>query len=110
MISFFDRIKFTRKVALIEEQHLRRQPILDVILSALLKVSFLGPERDKPRLNNEDTAKLAVRLPESVVVRVVELYQNDFDMSQAALLNLRNSGIGNGVVDAMLSRNHETIV
>jgi len=109
MVFLFERIKFIRQDALIEDEHLYRQPILDVMLAALLEPSFLGPEHGRPRLHNDDIVKLACgRLPESVLVRVVELYRADFDMSQTALLNLRQSCIGNRVIDAMLSKELET--
>ena len=42
MVSSLDQIKFTHEAALLEEEHLYKQPILDIILAALLGPSFLG--------------------------------------------------------------------
>ena len=105
MVSSHDQIKFTREAALLEEEHLHKQPILDVILAALLAPSFLGPEQNRPRLHNEDIVKLAGGcLPESLVVRAIELYGSDFDLSSIALLSLRKNGVGNMLIEAMLSK------
>jgi len=95
LVSSVDQIKFTREAALLEEEHFHKQPILDVILAALLGPSFLGPQQNRPRLHNEDIVKLYIAggyLPESLVVRAIELYGSDFDLSSIALLNLRENG------------------
>jgi|SRR5271169_3468153 len=111
MKSSFDQIEFSRDAELIEEEHIYKQPILNVILSALLQSSFLGSERNRPRLHNEDIVKLAAhRLPERVVIRVIELYESDFDTSGTALSNLQECGIGNTVIEAMLSKTFNAIV
>jgi hypothetical protein len=105
MVSSLDQIKFTHEAALLEEEHLYKQPILDVILAALLGPSFLGREPSTPRLKNEDTATLAGGyLPDSLVVRAIELYGSDLDTSSTALLNLRENGVGNTLIEAMLSK------
>lgn len=104
MKSSFDHIKFTRKVELIEEAHLYRQPILDLILAALLRPSFLHSEQSRARLNNHDVVKLAARLSEDIVVRVIRAYKSDFNVSYRGLLNLRKDGVGDKIIEAMLSK------
>lgn len=105
MKSKLNQIKFTREAELIEEAHIYKQPILNLILAALLQPSFLGSELNKPRLNNEDVVKLArSRLSESVVIRVIGAYESDFDTSCNGLLSLRKNGVGDRVLEAMLSK------
>src|SRR5215831_13582603 len=105
MVSSLDQLKFTHEAALLEEEHLYKQPILDIILAALLGPSFLGGAQNTPRLSNEDIAKLGGGyLPESLVVRAIELYGSDLDTSSTALLNLRENGVGNTSIEAMLSK------
>jgi len=65
----------------------------------------LEGHRIPPRLNNEDIAKLAgCYLPESLVVRAIELYGSDLDISSTALLNPHENGVGNTLIEAMLSK------
>ena len=105
MKSDFDQIKFTREAELIEEIHIYKQPILNLILAALLQPSFLGSELNKPRLNNEDVMKLArSRLPESMIIRVIEIYEGDFDNSSSGLSSLREGAVGDKVIEVMLSK------
>ena len=54
-----EQIKFDREVELIEDLHIYRQPILDLVLAAALRPSFLRPEHNRQRLQNDDVAKLA---------------------------------------------------
>jgi len=109
MKSSLEQIKFDREVELIEDLHIYRQPILDLILAAVLRPSFLRSEQNRQRLQNDDVAKLAAgRIPESVTIRVIELYESDFDTSQSALLTLCESGIGIDVIEAMLSKKVKT--
>jgi len=71
MKSSLEQIKFDREVELIEDLHIYRQPILDLILAAALRPSFLRSEQTRQRLQNDDVAKLtAGRIPESVIIRV----------------------------------------
>ena len=105
MKSSLEHIKFTQGAELIEEEHIYKEPIMDLILSALLEPSFLGSEQKRPSLRNEDVVKLAEgRLSESIIVHIIEQYDSDFDTSRTALLNLHRCGIGLRVVEAMLSR------
>jgi len=106
----FEQLKFTQEVELIEDIHIYRQPILDLILAAALRPSFLGSQRDEQRLQNNDVTKLtAVRIPENVIVRVIELYESDFDTSQSARLRLWESGVGINIIEAMFAKQSKTI-
>jgi hypothetical protein len=99
----FNRIEFTREAELIEEADLRKQPILDLILAALIQPSFLNSGEDVPHLHNHDLVKLANgRIPESVVLRMIELYETEFDISRSGLVSLRAKGVSDQVIEAML--------
>ena len=103
----FDQINFIRNAELIEDTHLYRRPILNLILTALLESSFLESdlesEQYSPLVNNQDIVKLVrSRLSESLVIHVIQVYESDFDTSSGGLLNLRKSGIGDSVIAAML--------
>ena len=105
MKSSFDQINFTRNAELIENTHIYSRPILNLILAALLEASFLSSEHDAPLLNNGHVVKLARgRIPEDVIVRVIDLYESDFDTSRTGLATLRSKGISDCVVRAMLSK------
>jgi hypothetical protein len=108
MKTRLNQIDLTRDYELIEEAHVYKQPILNLILAALLQSSFLGSEQNQPRLNNDDVVTLESScLPESVIVRVIEVYKGDFDTSRAGLLSLRKRGVGDRVIETMVSRNSE---
>lgn len=106
MKSKLNRIEVATDCELIEEAHIYKQPILNLILAALLQSSFLGSGQNKPPLDNDDVMKLAAsRLSESVIVRVIEVCESDFDTTPTGLLSLRKNGIGDKVIEAMLSKN-----
>jgi hypothetical protein len=101
----FNKIIFTRDPELIEEAHIYKYPILDLILAALLQPSFFGSEQNRPRLHNEDVAKLARScLSETVVIRIIEVCESDFDISPGGLASLRNSRVGENIIEVMLSK------
>jgi|SRR5271157_1310570 len=109
MKSKLNRIEVATDCELIEEAHIYKLPILNLILAALLQSSFLGSEQNKPLLNNDDVMKLAdSRLSESVIVRVIDVYESDFDTSRNGLLRLRKNGIGDSVIQKMLSKKFES--
>ena len=110
MKSRFNQITFTRDPELIEEAHIYKYPILDLILAALLQPSFLGSEQNRPRLHNEDVVKLARRLAEIVVIRIIEVCESDFDTTRNALLSLRESGVGDRLLEAMRSKTSSSAV
>jgi hypothetical protein len=100
-----NQIEVSRDYELIEEAHIYKRPILNLILAALLQSPFLGSEQNNPRLNNDDAVTLASScLPESVIVRVIEVYEDDFDTSHAALSSLRKRCVGEKIIGTMLSK------
>ncbi len=106
MKASLNHVKVTTDCELLEEAHIYKQPILNLILAALLRPSFLGSEQNKPRINNDDVLKLAAsRLSESVIVRVIEVCETDFDTTRTGLLRLRRKGIGDRVIEMMRLKN-----
>jgi hypothetical protein len=89
---------------LLEDEHIYKQPILDLILAALLRPSFLRSEHNNPTLTNEDVITLVHSVSESVVVRVIHAYHGSFDTSTAELAHLRNRGVGDEAIEAMRSK------
>ena len=107
----FDHIQLAREAEPVEGRHIYSQPILDVILAALLNPSFLSSARNQPLLNNEDVATLANScLPEEAVVRAVKFYEADFDTSTHALFYLKQKGVGERVIEAMLLKTRSSAV
>ena len=105
MESDFDQFHFTSTVELIEESHIYKLPVVSLILAALLDNSFLSSEHSKARLTNNHVVKLAgSSLPDSVVVRVIGVYDSDFDTSDRGLLALKRNGVSDEVIAAMLSK------
>jgi hypothetical protein len=105
MKSVLARINFTSAAELIEESQFFRLPIVSLILAAIIDKSFLNSERNRPRLTNNHVVKLAGSpLPESVVVRVIRVYDSEFDTSICALLTLKRKGVSDQVIAAMLSK------
>lgn len=104
MKSRFNQITFTRDPELVEVAHIYKYPILDLILAALLQASFPGSEQNRPRLHNEDVVKLGRRLSETVVIRIIEVCESGFDTSPGGLASLRNSWVGENVIEAMRSK------
>ena len=105
MKSFFDTNTFVRHSDLIEDAHIYQQSILDLILAAVLNPSFLSSKLNKPRLNNKDLVRLARhRLSDDLLIRVIEVYDNDFELSNNSLLKFRKSGLGEKVIEALLCK------
>jgi len=101
----FEQISFTTTAELIEESHIYNLPVVSLILAALLDNSFLRWEHSKARLTNHHVVKLAGSpLSESVVVRVIGVYDSEFDTSHRSLLTLKRNGVSDKVIAAMLSK------
>ena len=104
MKSLFDTNTFARHSDLIEDAHIYQQSILDLILAAVLNPSFLS-SKNKPRLNNKDLVRLARhRLSDDLLIRVIAVYDNDFELSSNSLLKFRKSGLGEKVIEALLCK------
>jgi hypothetical protein len=104
MKSLFDTFTFAIHSDLIEDAHIYQQSILDLILAAVLNPSFLS-SKNKPRLNNKDLVRLARhRLSDDLLIRVIAVYDNDFELSSNSLLKFRKSGLGEKVIEALLCK------
>src|SRR5271166_509557 len=105
MKASLNRVRVTTDCELIEDAHIYKQPIVKLILAALLHPAPLTSEQNKPLINNDDVLKLACRLSESVIVRIIEACETDFDTTRSGLLRLRRAGIGDRVIEMMLLKN-----
>ena len=106
MKSGFDQIHFTSTAELIEESyHIYKLPVVSLIVAALLDNSFLSSEQHRVRLTNAHVVKLANScLSDSVIVRVIGVYDTEFDTSNQGLLALKRNGVSDKVIAAMLSK------
>lgn len=88
-----------------DENLLESQPILSLILASVLGTSVGYSPDTKPQLTSQDVMKLvASGLPDSVVLTAVETNDKAFDVSPANLLKLKQAGVSEKVVAAMLER------
>ncbi len=105
MKSGFDQIHFTSTAELIEESHIYKLPVVSLIVAALLDNSFLSSEQHRVRLTNAHVVRLANScLSDSVIVRVIGVYETEFDTSDRGLLALKRKGVSDQVIAAMLSK------
>jgi hypothetical protein len=103
-----NQVGVSRDYELVEEAHIYKQPILNLILAVLVQSGFLDSEQNTPRLNDDDVVTLASScLPESIIVHVIEAYEDDFDTSHTALSSLRKRCVGEEVIGTMLSKDSE---
>jgi hypothetical protein len=105
MKSDFGQIHFTSTAELIEESHIYKLPVVSLIVAALLDNSFLSSEQRRVRLTNAHVVRLANScLSDSVVVRVIGVYDTEFDTSDRGLQALKRKGVSDQVIAAMLSK------
>ncbi len=105
MKSDFGQIHFTSTAELIEESHIYKLPVVSLIVAALLDNSFLSSEQRRVRLTNAHVVRLANScLSDSVIVRVIGVYDTEFDTSDRGLLALKRKGVSDQVIAAMLSK------
>lgn len=94
---------FAPHLGLIDDEDLYKQPILDLILAALVKPNFRVSEQYRPRLNNHDIVKLiASRVSVQVIVRIIEVCESEFEMSSRSLSLLRKCGVSERIIEAVL--------
>src|SRR5215472_15909143 len=98
-----DKVALTRVAELIGDEDLYQDWALNLILAALVDTSFLGERGNKPPLTNDDVMKLVVSgISEDVIVRIIEMYEGDYEISCNALFRLRNSGVGDKTLEAIV--------
>lgn len=79
------------------------QPTLLLALSLVLVVPCLAQApADKPLTNTDVGKMLRAGLSENIVIRVIQVSNTHLDTGAAALIELKNQGASEGVLDAVL--------
>src|SRR5213078_2637193 len=74
------------------------------LLSLLLIVTGVAAQQKNPALTNDDILKMVKGgLQETTVLNAITANETDFDVSAKALLDLKQAGISDKIIDAMLS-------
>ena len=101
----WDKVALTRVAELIGDEDVYQNWAMNLILAALVDTSFLGECGNKPRLTNDDVMKLVVSgISEDVIVRIIEMYEGDYEISCNALFRLRSSCVGDKVLETLVSK------
>ncbi len=96
------RITVARNNDFVHDSDIHKEWAMNLILGALVDPSFLDSTGDKPRLTNDDIATLvADRVADATIVRIVEEYEGEYEVSSQDLLDLRKSGVSDKIVEAM---------
>jgi hypothetical protein len=97
------RVTAVRNNDLVHDSDIDREWALNLILAALVDPSFAGSAENKPPLRNDDIAILvADRVSDSVIVRIIEIYEGDYEVSAQSLLQLCRDRVGEKVIEAIL--------
>lgn len=97
------RITAGRNHDLVHDSDIDREWALNLILAALVDPSFAGSAGNKPALRNDDIVILAAdRVSDSVIARIIEIYEGDYEVSAQSLLKLCRNGVGAKVIEAIL--------
>ena len=97
------RTAITRNHDLVHDSDIHKEWAMNLILAALVDPSFAGSAGSKPPLTNNDIAVLAAdRVSENVIVRIIEFYEGDYDVSAQSMLQLCRAGVGEKAIEAML--------
>jgi len=90
---------------LLHDSDIHKGWAMNLILAALVDPSFLRSTGNQPRLINDDIATLvADRVADAVIVRIIESYEGEYDVSSHKVAELSTSGVGDKVIEAMLSK------
>ena len=75
-----------------------------VLLALLLIVTGVSAQQKNPALSNDDILKMVKGgLQETTVLNAMAANETDFDVSAKALLDLKQAGISDKIIDAMLA-------
>ena len=97
------RTAAVRNHDLVHDSDIRKEWAMNLILAALVDPSFAGSAGNKPRLTNDDIAVLAAdRVSDNIIVRIIEFYEGEYEVSAQSLLHLCRDGVGEKVIEAML--------
>jgi len=82
--------------------------LLALVLIACIGLSAQTQKSEKKRLTNADIAAMVkAGLAESTIILVIQHSESDFDTSPQALIALKNGGVSQKVLDAMLTAGAE---
>ena len=73
------------------------------LLVGLVLLSGSGSAIEKPLSNADIIALTEVGLSDTVIISLVQTHQTQFDLSLLALVELKQSGVSNAVIEAMLA-------
>src|SRR5439155_21088988 len=74
------------------------------LLALLLIVTGVAAQQKNPALTNDDILKMVKGgLQETTVLNAMAANETDFDVSAKALLDLKQAGISDKIIDAMLA-------
>jgi len=77
--------------------------LVRVLLALLLFVTGVAAQQKNPALTNDDILKMVKGgLQETTVLNAITANETDFDVSAKALLDLKQAGISDKIIDAML--------
>lgn len=83
---------------------MRIAPRTLALILAFAAVCGSAQSQKKPPLTNEDIVRLVQdKFADSTIVKAIEANRTAFDLSASALLMLRDSGVSQAVIEAMLS-------
>src|SRR5438128_8007253 len=78
--------------------------LVRVLLALLLFVTGVAAQQKNPALTNDDILKMVKGgLQETTVLNAITANETDFDVSAKALLDLKEAGISDKIIDAMLA-------
>jgi hypothetical protein len=98
-----NRASFIRQHELIHDSDIHKQWAMNLILAALVDRSFLASTGNKPSLTNDDVATLvAGRIADATIVRMIEYYKGEYEVSARGVLDLRRRDVGEKVIEAMV--------
>ena len=97
------RTTSSRNHDLVHDSDIHKEWAMNLILAALVDPSFAGSAGHKPPLTNDDIAVLvADRVSENIIVRIIEFYEGEYEVSAQSVLQLRRAGVGEKAIEAML--------
>jgi len=88
------------------EEDLTDKPLIVLLILASVLQTSITYSRDRPpRLANQDVVTLVDHgIPESLVLRAIEAADNEFDICPQSLHDLKQAGVSNHLIAAMLRK------
>jgi len=80
------------------------QFLVCLVLASSFVLAAPGQSKKKPPLTNQDIVEMTkAKFTDSTIVKAIEANTTSFDVSASALISLKNSGVSQTVIEAMLS-------